>query len=518
MKIYKKGITLVGLGIALVVMLILGTAITISAIGSINNAKMLTFALEISNIQESVTNYYNESNKENYPIKNNGTIDTSSLGGNLETQFSSETVVDSKILLYEIDMDLIGIKDTEYGNNTTVLDKYVVSEETGRVYYLEGLKVGSKKYYTLTEDLIKIANSSKTSPEDNVVNPDSSVPTITTGGFTVNNKQDGKGKDIYLININVSDTDNNLKIVKYETDKIDQENAKEYFSSYGRTLNDNIIETKEGAYITIYAEDSSGNWSIRQEGIPLIPKGFYYIGGSTPTGVVISDNVADSNKGTAIDGSVVSEKLLGNQFVWVPVNNIHEFTINEGYSNTTLQVYISGGHANEPCSKIPELTALNDTTREYAEYAAMKSSVEKYDGFYIARYEAGDGSVSLARTTTTTGAHTVVSKKDAWVYNYVGWGKSMINVEEYVISDDGTTNLGTGAVKLSRKMYTESGSVVSTLCYGVQWDAAIRFISNTYLDYEKNSIGKGWYSENYGSLNPDHKTRVGCDKFRKQIE
>ena len=49
-------------------------------------------------------------------------------------------------------------------------------------------------------------------------------------------------------------------------------------------------------------------------------------------------------------------------------------------------------------------------------------------------------------------------------------------------------------------MYKDSKSVVSTLCYGVQWDAALQFISTRGIKdtaYATNSTDKGNYT---GSL------------------
>ena len=48
-----------------------------------------------------------------------------------------------------------------------------------------------------------------------------------------------------------------------------------------------------------------------------------------------------------------------------------------------------------------------------------------------------------------TEAHKVVSKKEAFVYNYISWGDSADT---------------TGAVYLSHNMYKNSTSVASTLC------------------------------------------------------
>jgi len=58
------------------------------------------------------------------------------------------------------------------------------------------------------------------------------------------------------------------------------------------------------------------------------------------------------------------------------------------------------------------------------------------------------------------------------------------------------TEVGTnGAVYRARQMYKGSKSVVSTLCYGVQWDAALRFIATKDATYPTNSDGKGNYSD-----------------------
>ena len=78
-----------------------------------------------------------------------------------------------------------------------------------------------------------------------------------------------------------------------------------------------------------------------------IPKGFYYVGGAKDTGLVISDNPADENKysssnwtdqanipsglnaETGTNGQI--EPIVGNQFVWVPVEDSYSFTTYCGY-------------------------------------------------------------------------------------------------------------------------------------------------------------------------------------------
>ena len=113
----------------------------------------------------------------------------------------------------------------------------------------------------------------------------------------------------------------------------------------------------------------------------------------------------------------------------------------------------------------------NDPTDEYEN---MVNSVNTYGGFYIGRYEAGSND---NRKTTRTD-ETVLVQKGAFPYNHVAWAKDMTNYEE--IYADGSKNYGHGAVYLSKNMYADEEvyGVKSTLCYGVQWDATLKFIKD----------------------------------------
>ena len=217
-----------------------------------------------------------------------------------------------------------------------------------------------------------------------------------------------------------------------------------------------------------------------------------------PTGFTVSIYEGEQK---ISDGLVVykTDSLIGithdvamttyDQFVWIPVEDIEDFEIKDwghGFTGRDFD-YIS-----EPYSGLTS----KDETGEIAEYAKMKASVEKYGGFYIARYEAGKENIN--------NTDIVVSKKNVVAWNNVVWGTSM-------------TEVGTnGAVALARSAYpeNESHNMVSTLCYSVQWDAAINFmkdVPNPNVPREKyidNSLGMGWYKDNYETGNSTHKTGV----------
>ena len=236
----------------------------------------------------------------------------------------------------------------------------------------------------------------------------------------------------------------------------------------------------------------------------IIPENFYYVGGTKDTGLVISDNAEDENKGA-------DYTCKGNQFVWVPVEYTATGVTDSNGFDTGFTAVFKRGEVEETSagSGIYKMTGVLDEkyTEPYTdaeqwekdEYNKMMLSVQKNKGFYIARFEAGDGDVTSKRTKATE-AHTVVSKKNAYVYNFVPWG-------------DGTTQIGTtGAVYLSQNMYKDSPSVVSTLCYGVQWDAALNFVSDAdhnisdsnYWGNYKDSMGDA--TTNSGSSNMNYTT------------
>lgn len=222
---------------------------------------------------------------------------------------------------------------------------------------------------------------------------------------------------------------------------------------------------------------------IKTSSVP-IPEGFYYVGGGKETGLVISDNANDENKG-------VDYTCVGNQFVWVPVEDYSKFvrgfpaetTTGSGIYKMTETVYDT---LTEPFE--------SGYSNEATEYQAMCESVRKNKGFYIARFEAGDGDITELRQTAVS-KHTVVSKKNVYVYNCVPWGKAMNDTSTQTIS--GVANVS-GAVELSKDMYKGSTSVVSTLCYGVQWDAAMNFVSDaTHSIMDSRTWGN--YSDSTGS-------------------
>ena len=222
-----------------------------------------------------------------------------------------------------------------------------------------------------------------------------------------------------------------------------------------------------------------------------IPKGFYYVGGEKDTGLIISDNPADKNKYSSSNwtdqANIPSglnaeagtndqqiEPIVGNQFVWVPVGNASLFQRYDGYWNDGSGTTLQG--VKDMCQE----PASNAASWETTEHNLMRTSVINNKGFYVARFEASEGTGSKAE-----------SKAGAMPWVDIPWGTSMTEIET------------TGAVYQAQNMYNDSEhAVTSTLIYGVQWDAIMNWIDSDYSkedgscnSFVSDSTGQGWYEQ-----------------------
>ena len=140
-----------------------------------------------------------------------------------------------------------------------------------------------------------------------------------------------------------------------------------------------------------------------------IPKGFYYVGGKKESGVVISDEPIDENKYK--DKDIVGTNLIGNQYVWIPVDGILgednttiEDVVNE--DNTINKVLLGRYTINNTATgrlldESTSTTYLEETPEEHAisgyqntiavDIEEFKKSVKENKGYYIARFEASEG-------------------------------------------------------------------------------------------------------------------------------
>ena len=324
-------------------------------------------------------------------------------------------------------------------------------------YYAENGKIPAKLKYTNVEHLKNAGIISET---------------VDTGDFLV--------IDLSAIeNLTLNFGEDFEKIKNLET--LTDEQAKEYTDLYIINEASHNIFFVEGIkldseiYYTDYTLDDIDSKAVEIkyfEGV-RIPDGFYYVGGTKDTGIVISD----------VPGDNLENTKQGNQFVWVPV---------EDYSEFKRANWQNWDGTNEPSDLTSsKINIEDDTTDPTGKYDEMLESVKLNKGFYIARFEAGK--------ETIDGVDTVVSKKNQSPWISVPWGTS--------ITDIGTEGAVYKSLNFVKTNYTDKGKTInanSTLIYGIQWDAVMRWLSKdeSLRGYITNSEGIGNFVDSDSTNNP----------------
>ena len=245
-----------------------------------------------------------------------------------------------------------------------------------------------------------------------------------------------------------------------------------------------------------------------------IPNGFYYVGGTKQSGLIISDNINDSYKYSSsnwtdqanipsgvervdgINGEI--SPIEGNQFVFVPVEDSSKIfeDVEEGVKlngvETTTNVYskltISNSFWEESGMSVgipgettkirePDLISGDETNytmlgfqsakemADYfvAEYKNMSDSIKKYKGFYIGRFELTG---TIESPQEKPGDVLTVAEAENWFTLY----------------------------KTCQNVIKGNENVKSTMIYGVQWDTVCDWLNQNGYNTVTDSSSWGNYS------------------------
>ena len=229
-----------------------------------------------------------------------------------------------------------------------------------------------------------------------------------------------------------------------------------------------------------------------------IPEGYYYVGGTKKSGIVISDNRLDEKIDSGKEN--VRRDLAGNQWVWVPVetpSSLYTTVSDEktlsGSTGVTTKKYtkseiINGQTRVTPGDassyREPDLVVGDDEQPGYDlynysragfksskdmaetmvnEYDEMIRSIEKYKGFFIGRYELSDKGekTGASKTCVMEGTEAIT-----WYELY-----------------ESCTKLAKGT------------KVKTRMIWGLQWDATCNWLDTSGFDITDSSAW-GNYKDN----------------------
>ncbi len=189
---------------------------------------------------------------------------------------------------------------------------------------------------------------------------------------------------------------------------------------------------------------------------------------ATPATVPAGFKIA-ADSATTVAGGVVIEDANGNQYVWIPVATINDYSRKAFKGEDITTTYTEDMPTDE------------------------QTSVTKNKGYYIGRYEAGDGVSTTAktlRTSSTSTANAVTVKKGQVPYNWV--------------TRDEAKTLAEG-IKTANN-YT--GITASKLCSSYAWDTALQFIDATVSNYSTNSSQGNYYDQTFTYTDIDGNTQT----------
>ena len=526
----ENGITLIALAVTVIVMIIISVGLSATMTTNIEMKNYNKFKEDIITLSEATKLYY----------LNNGTLPvaTDKVLTSIDVPSKDKNPNDNDKYYY-IDMRLIPDAETYFGEGnkdgtftSTDNDLYVVNERSLMVYYLKGAVLNGERHYTSVDDYsdggfasdyyskidlpIISAVSMKSDGEDSTrANLGDTVTlkfisnyTLTQNPTVVIDGQDVTSRCTWNGNIctatykvaSASDSSGNSKNGKKIEFSISNYSAD---SKTGTTISD--VNFGKSVYFEIVPK---GNFVV--DGV-TIPGGYYYVGGTKDSGLVISDNVNDNELDKGKED--VRRDLAGNQWVWVPVETPSSLytTVVAGqalagstgvkttkYTNSAI---ISGQTRVKPGDtssyREPDLVLGSDgTSYDYtnytkagfsslanmaetmvSEYEEMIASLEKYKGFYIGRYEL-----------TANGEKT---------------GATQTDVDWYTLYKNCTTLASESKVK-------------TRMIWGLQWDATCNWLASsgfsitdpsTWGNYQDNTAtGHGTkqntgYSENWKANN-----------------
>lgn len=483
-----KGVTLVTLAVTIVILVIVTNILVYNAKDNVYIKKLEGMYNDISNLRDKVSTYYvkygnlpilkDSSTTEKNPIEyssiTKGDTDLNKIGSVVGNADSGKFYVidlnafDNLTLNNGKDFDTI---KTNNSIDTEHLDFYIINETSHNIFYVKGVEVSGKTYFTdeKKDDTVadlKYVDGIKLSL----------IPIGPTSEF----------------NEKVGDTKANLTLKK---------TTNSHYYKW-RTIENNITALPEGVHVNDeyeFIESVNANKGFFADTTDFdnsTPNVWYLPLDSqqwtTPasSSYTYTDKNGDSayipegfslsmtpNMNTVYRGLVVKDEN-DNEYVWINVpKSVTQNANSEEEIETALKEYASdyrqdgyedvwydstGKTVNDVGYNASDTGGCGLTLSDYDTLKkAMLNSIKNHGGFYIGRYEAGDETTTNAgttgRTQTTGTTETLVSKPNMYPYNYITCSQ---------------------AQQLAKKAVNDS-SLNSSLMFGIQWDLVCKFIETS---------------------------------------
>lgn len=398
----EKGVSLISLGVAIIIMMIITSMLIYSTKDTMQVSKLNKMYDDISNLTDKVSAYYAQYG--DIPIKNKITeipkgIESLMGANDQEGEFYVLDLksIDGLTLNYGQDYKEIQESNSNY-DISEKNDVYIINNRSHNIFYLKGITVDQKNYYTNYTEGEKDANKVNLRYVDGIK--------IPNGYYYIGKNNEDKVVISNSINDVIDSKNQNEYQYEWNTalpdDGIDESyslNGNTYTEELKEKLNEsfnqnkgyfqNLVDKKKVLFIEV--EDT---WSpvYEQEGIYTDEDGYTaYI----PAGFCVSTRKSMSK---IKKGLVIKNNTTSNQYVWIEVpKNITENSVTAQQIEEALKEYVSD-YRNENYEDVwYDGCYIDENSNSKDAYNELKNkmleSIKLNGGFYIGRYEVGTNEV-----------------------------------------------------------------------------------------------------------------------------
>lgn len=478
----NKGITMISVTIIVIVILILTGVLIYDARDSLKVTKLQSMQSDIQNLRDKINNYYSEYGQIPARIKY---TNTDNIGKIMTTGVISPNIDTGDFYIIELSSleNLTLNYGEDYKNITSTTteseasqyeDIYIINETSQNIFYVEGIQVDGEWFYTdyTSEDIDTVAVNLRYF--DGIKIPDGYIYNSGTSkeDLTIRNTSDAtKIYNWVITNEDITEIPADVQIE--ETEKANFIESVNLFNGYYKNNTDNsvIYIVNEEKWSMTY--DKNGEFKDKNGDIATIPAGF---------------QVSETLGMNTIQEGLVIQDEEGNQFVWIPVDDIndiakeannengninyegklYDFTSTsakekDGYgvgteSNREPDI-ISGDNNGDNLYIINNLlgttylnsSELKDTLQE--DYNTIINSISTYHGFYVGRYEISKSSNNIAQSKPDNTVLTTETESANKWYGLYAYGKTY-----------------------------NTSSVGSSMIWGSQYDAMMRWMQKERIN------------------------------------
>ena len=479
----NKGITMISVTIIVIVILILTGVLIYDARDSLKVTKLQSMQSDIQNLRDKISNYYAQYGQIPARIKY---TNTDNIGKIMTTGVISPKIDTGDFYIIELSSlenltlnygeDYKNITDATTESKTSQYeDIYIINETSQNIFYVEGIEVDGEWFYTdyTSEDVDTVAVNLRYF--DGVKIPDGYIYNSGTSKEDLSIKNESDTTKIY----NWVITDEDITEIPADVQIEETEQAKfiesaNLFNGYYKSSTDNtvIYIVNEEKWSMTY--DKNGKFKDKNGDVATIPAGF---------------QVSETLGMNTIQEGLVIQDEEGNQFVWIPVDDINDIakeTSNEnGNTNYEGKLYDfkstsakekDGYGVGTESNREPDIISddnngdnlyiinnllgttylnsseLKNTLQE--DYNTIIKSISTYHGFYVGRYEISKSGNNTAQSKSDNTVLTTETESANKWYGLYAYGKT----------------------------YNNTSSVGSSMIWGSQYDAIMRWMQKERID------------------------------------